>query len=101
MHTGALAAEQQQVLLFHPETMALPLRPRSIPQCSACIRSYTFGALGEPAATHSALNQQVRGKKKLANGSNTVPVRLLKDVKTFGRKGNNDLAISSSKENPS
>lgn len=81
--------------------MALPLRPRSIPQCSACIRSYTFGALGEPAATHSALNQQVRGKKKLANGSNTVPVRLLKDVKTFGRKGNNDLAISSSKENPS
>ncbi|KAI7528280.1 hypothetical protein KC331_g15821 [Hortaea werneckii] len=67
--------------------MALPLRPRSIPQCSACIRSYTFGALGEPAATHSALNQQVRGKKKLANGSNTVPVRLLKDVKTFGCKG--------------
>ncbi|KAI7151357.1 hypothetical protein D0869_11547 [Hortaea werneckii] len=67
--------------------MALPLRPRSIPQCSACIRTYTFGALSEPAATHSALNQQVRGKKKLANGSNTVSVRLLKDVKTFGRKG--------------
>jgi hypothetical protein len=34
------------------------------------------------------LGQQVRGKKKLAkNTSSAVPVRLLKDVKTFGKKG--------------
>jgi hypothetical protein len=31
---------------------------------------------------------QVRGKKKLAkNTSSAVPVRLLKDLKTFGKKG--------------
>jgi len=67
--------------------MALPLRPRAIPQCSACIRNYTFGSVSEPAINGSALRQQVRGKKKLVNTSSTVPVRLLKDVKTFGRRG--------------
>lgn len=36
----------------------------------------------------AGLGQQVRGKKKLAkNTSSAVPVRLLKDVKTFGKKG--------------
>ncbi|KAK4542210.1 hypothetical protein LTR36_007058 [Oleoguttula mirabilis] len=66
--------------------MALPLRPRAIPQCSACIRSYTFGGIPE-TISGGALRQQVRGKKKLVNTSTTVPVRLLKNVKTFGRKG--------------
>ncbi|KAK5125800.1 hypothetical protein LTR85_012076 [Meristemomyces frigidus] len=67
--------------------MALPLRPRAIPQCSACVRSYAFGAFTEPATSGGALRQQVRGKKKLVNTATTVPVRLLKNVKTFGRKG--------------
>ncbi|KAK4570382.1 hypothetical protein LTR86_002462 [Recurvomyces mirabilis] len=68
--------------------MASPLRPRNITQCSACIRSYLtagFGDLANPPTT--ALRQQVRGKKKLANTSSTVPVRLLKDMRTFGRRG--------------
>jgi len=33
------------------------------------------------------LGQQVRGKKKMINTSGTVPVRLLKNVKTFGKRG--------------
>lgn len=33
------------------------------------------------------LGQQVRGKKKMVNTSSTVPVRLLKNVKTFGKRG--------------
>ena len=64
--------------------MALPLRPL-VPQCSACIRSFTHTSLFDTPGR--ALGQQVRGKKKLANTSTTVPVRLLKNVKTFGRKG--------------
>ncbi|KAK5132677.1 hypothetical protein LTR08_008721 [Meristemomyces frigidus] len=55
--------------------MALPLRPLAAPHCAACIRTLT----------HTA--QQVRGKKTLANAASTVPVRLLKNVKTFGRRG--------------
>ena len=68
--------------------MALPLRPRAIPQCSACIRSYAFGSAAEqPAMGVLGLGQQVRGKKKMINTSGTVPVRLLKNVKTFGKRG--------------
>jgi len=68
--------------------MALQLRPKAIPQCSACIRSYVFGNTTEqPAMGALGLGQQVRGKKKMVNTSGTVSVRLLKNVKTFGRKG--------------
>lgn len=61
--------------------MALPFRPRSIPLCSACVRSY------DASIPPTALRQQIRGKKKMANEGSTVPVRLLKNVKTFGKKG--------------
>jgi len=67
--------------------MAAPLRPTLLPQCSACVRNYAFGGLREAGAGPASL-VQVRGKKKLAkNTSSAVPVRLLKDVKTFGKKG--------------
>lgn len=68
--------------------MAAPLRPTLLPQCSACVRSYAFGGASEAGIGAAGLGQQVRGKKKLAkNTSSAVPVRLLKDVKTFGKKG--------------
>jgi hypothetical protein len=67
--------------------MSLPLRPRAIPQCSACIRSYAFGGINEPAIGAPGLGQQVRGKKKIVVAASTVPVRLLKNIKAFGRKG--------------
>lgn len=56
----------------------------------------TEHTVDEPAAAATkkagdgaaGLGQQVRGKKKLAkNASSAVPVRLLKNVKTFGKKG--------------
>ncbi|EMC92927.1 hypothetical protein BAUCODRAFT_77191 [Baudoinia panamericana UAMH 10762] len=65
----------------------MSVRPRASPQCSACLRSYVWSVFGEPAVPPTALRQQVRGKKKMANLSSTVPVRLLRDVKRFGRKG--------------
>jgi hypothetical protein len=69
-------------------TMALPLRPRAIPQCTACIRSYASATLGDAASpVPSAFRQQVRGKKKLVNTSSTIPVRLLRDVKMWGKEG--------------
>jgi hypothetical protein len=67
--------------------MAAPLRPTLLPQCSACARNYAFGGLREAGSGPAGL-MQVRGKKKLAkNTSSAVPVRLLKDLKTFGKKG--------------
>jgi hypothetical protein len=69
-------------------TMAAPLRPTLLPQCSSCVCNYAFGGLRESSIGAARLGQQVRGKKKLAkNTSSAVPVRLLKDVKTFGKKG--------------
>lgn len=67
--------------------MALPLGPRLTPQCTTCLRNYAFGAT-------TGLNvlsgkQQVRGKKKMPNNSGTMTVRLLKNVKGYGRKGGN------------
>lgn len=35
----------------------------------------------------SGLQQQVRGKKRMVNNSGTMIVRLLKDVKGYGRQG--------------
>jgi hypothetical protein len=52
------------------------------------VRNYAFGGLREAGVGAAGLGQQVRGKKKLAkNASSAVPVRLLKNVKTFGKKG--------------
>lgn len=65
-------------------TMSGPLRPTLLPQCTSCIRRTTRLGLQE---WRPSQHQQVRGKKKLANIPNSVTVRLLKDVQTFGRKG--------------
>lgn len=60
-----------------------------ITQCTDCLRSYAFGGSGQTEGRLQAgiVTQQVRGKKKVVNTPSTVPVRLLKDVKTFGKKG--------------
>ncbi|KAF2723038.1 hypothetical protein K431DRAFT_319173 [Polychaeton citri CBS 116435] len=70
--------------------MAAPLRPRLIPQCTSCIRKHAFAGLEEQwlGRTTSSLGQQTRGaKKKASNTTGTLPVKLLKDVPTFGKKG--------------
>ncbi|TKA71761.1 hypothetical protein B0A55_08589, partial [Friedmanniomyces simplex] len=68
--------------------MSSSFRPRALPHCSSCVRNYLSAGFGELAApTNTALRQQVRGKKKMANTSSALPVRLLKNVDTFGRKG--------------
>ncbi|KAF7191986.1 hypothetical protein HII31_06631 [Pseudocercospora fuligena] len=67
--------------------MAFPLRPRAIPQCSACLRSYAWATTSETSASQNALRQQTRGKKTAAKASGTVPARLLKDLPGFGKAG--------------
>ncbi|KAK3705449.1 hypothetical protein LTR37_013266 [Vermiconidia calcicola] len=67
--------------------MALSLQGRTTPQCIACLHSYAFGGFMDYAASSLGSRQQIRGKKKMVNNSSTMPVRLRKDVKTFGRKG--------------
>lgn len=61
-----------------PTDMAtlLPLRPSLLPRRIS---------IPLPYLSH------LRGKKKLARPSTTLPVRLLKDVPTFGRKGRHPL----------
>jgi hypothetical protein len=52
------------------------------------VRNYAFGGASQAGIGAAGLGQQIRGKKKLAkNASSAVPVRLLKNVKTFGKKG--------------
>lgn len=65
-------------------TMSAPLRPSLLPQCTSCARRFTNSGLG----AWPRFQQQVRGaKKKASNLPQTLPVRLLKDVKAYGRKG--------------
>lgn len=66
-----------------PAAMSAPLRPSLLPRCSSCARRVAASAL----RPWSPLQQQIRGKKKLSKLPHTIPVRLLKDVKAFGRKG--------------
>lgn len=77
--------QQIQYHTHTTHTMSLPLRPSLLPQCTSCLRRLANAGLQEwrPA------QQQVRGKKKLANKNmpSTISVRLLKPVKTFGRRG--------------
>jgi hypothetical protein len=54
------------------------------PQCSSCIRRFAAG-FGESFAAPTR-QQATRGKKKLAKVS-TVNVRLLEDIKRYGRQG--------------
>lgn len=65
--------------------MAFPLRTRPMPQCAQCLRSYAWAEGSSSSST--ALRQQVRGKKKMAKGDGNVPVRLLKDLAGFGKRG--------------
>ena len=67
--------------------MASHVRPRPIPRCTSCLKNYAFGSLTDHAAPSLGIWQQIRGKKKLTNSTSNIPVRLRKDVKTFGRRG--------------
>ncbi len=53
-------------------------------QCMSCVRRVQSGA-GEPWL--ASAQQQIRGKKKLAKTPSTVTVRLLRDVKGYGKAG--------------
>ena len=67
-----------------PERMAsLLFRSFAAPQCPACTRRISALGLGEWHISR----QQVRGKKRLANGASVMTVRLTRDKKGFGRKG--------------
>ena len=63
--------------------MSAPLRPSLLPQGISCARRFSNAGL----RAWSPFQQQVRGKKKASKLPLTLPVRLLKDVKTYGRKG--------------
>lgn len=69
-----------------PYTMITRSHPLIVPQCSACIRRLAQTGI---EAWRPPFAQQIRGKKKLAkkNQPDTVPARLLKDVRLWGRKG--------------
>lgn len=63
--------------------MSAPLRPSLLPRCTSCVRRVTDSAF----RAWSPFQQQLRGKKQASKLPQTIPVRLLKDVKGFGRKG--------------
>lgn len=68
--------------------MALPMRSRLAPTCTNCLQNHLRLLFADASAQPAtSLRQQVRGKKKMVNNSGTLNVRLLKDVPTFGQKG--------------
>lgn len=70
----------------HDSPMATFARSSLLPQCTSCARRYTrLGFEGWRPLQQS--QQQIRGKQKLAKPADTVTVKLLKDVRRFGRKG--------------
>lgn len=71
--------------------MAMSARSTTRLRCPACVSSY--GLVVPPNAISlpsNGLRQQIRGKKKMANNSATLLVRLLQDVKGYGRSGTRD-----------
>ncbi|KAL1650321.1 hypothetical protein SLS58_001136 [Diplodia intermedia] len=64
--------------------MSAPLRPSLLPQCTSCARRFANAGL----RPWYPFQQQARGAKKASRLPQTqLTVRLLKDVKAYGRKG--------------
>ncbi|KAL8695870.1 MAG: hypothetical protein Q9224_003105 [Gallowayella concinna] len=63
--------------------MASLLKPVVSPQCLSCLRRLAGIQSAKPT---SVFHQQIRGKKKNAKGPHVVNVRLLEDVRGYGRK---------------
>ena len=85
---GALAQERFFDISrqYHNSPMATFARSLLLPQCTSCARRYTrLGFEGWRPLQQS--QQQIRGKQKLTKPADTVTVKLLKDVRRFGRKG--------------
>ncbi|OCL13108.1 hypothetical protein AOQ84DRAFT_417129 [Glonium stellatum] len=66
--------------------MATLARSSLLPQCTSCARRYARLAF-EGWRPLQQSQQQIRGKQKLAKPADTVTIKLLKDVRRFGRKG--------------
>lgn len=73
--------------------MASLARPSVLPHCVSCTRR--LASVAYDGWRPVLAQQQVRGKKKLAASQETddLTVKLLKDVKTFGKKGTPRIRI--------
>lgn len=61
----------------------VPCVPR-VPFCLQCLRVI---ALPDVPRLAAPFQQQVRGKKKVAKAPSTIKVKLLEDIKGYGRSG--------------
>ncbi|MCJ1371449.1 hypothetical protein MMC20_002666 [Loxospora ochrophaea] len=66
--------------------MPIPFGFQRIPRCLSCLRRLGRGA--ETYGFDFQASRQIRGLKKSAKAPPTVKVKLLKDVKRYGRQGN-------------
>ena len=65
--------------------MPIPFGFQRIPRCLSCLRRLGRGA--ETYGFDFQASRQIRGLKKSAKAPPTVKVKLLKDVKRYGRQG--------------
>ena len=65
-------------------SMASFIRIPIVPRCLYCLRHNAFS---ENAISIAPFWQQVRGKKKVAKAPSTIKVKLLEDIKGYGRSG--------------
>lgn len=80
LHTYFLAWLSHQ----SSRAMATFMSPFRLPQCAPCIRRLVSLDISE--ATFP-FHRQLRGKKKTAKLPHTVKVRLLRDIRGYGRQG--------------
>lgn len=66
-------------------TMAGLLSSARNPLCLACIRRLAGDDLSQ---SWFPFYRQLRGKKKIAKRTTTIKVKLLEDIKGYGKKGN-------------
>ena len=64
--------------------MASFIRVPIVPRCVYCLRQNVWS---ENAKPFTQFGQQIRGKKKVAKAPSTIKVKLLEDIKGYGRNG--------------
>ena len=71
--------------------MTFTLARPSAPRCTRCLRQLLRRVADSDL--RPLQQQQIRGKKKMANLKETIPVRLLKDMQSYGPAGKYMLQI--------
>ena len=61
--------------------------PCVVPRVPFCLQCFRVSARSDVPKVAAPFQQQLRGKKKVAKAPATIKVKLLEDIKGYGRSG--------------